>query len=189
MAAYADNSVGDSRTTVYLIENYDYLIKSGAPIISPVAYIPIWMNTMYMSIFGIFAHLGMPAGNTKIWLFISMTVLAGIAFLYRWRPRESGLLPADLVVISGFYSGFLMYAVNYQVYLEFRAPGLTLQGRYLFPVVGPMYVLMSYYLIQLVRINSVRLGIFTLVTLVFICSDFPYFLSFATPDWFAGLSR
>lgn len=189
MAAYADNSVGDSRTTVYLIENYDYLIKSGAPIISPLAYIPIWMNSMYMSIFGIFAHLGMPAGNTRIWLFISLTVLAGLAFLYRWRPRESGWLPAELVVISGFYSVFLMYAVNYQVYLEFRATGLTLQGRYLFPVIGPIYVLMSYYLIQLARTNYVRLGIFMLVTLIFICSDFPYFLSFATPDWFAGPSR
>ena len=185
MAAYAESAVGDSRTTVYLIENYDYLIKSGAPIINPVEYIPIWINTMYMSIFGIFAHLGMPAGVIKIWLLYSLTTLTCIAFLYRWRPRESGWVPADLVVISGFYSVFLMYVVNYQVYLEFRATGLTLQGRYLFPVIGPLYVLLSYYLIQLAKGRRVRLGIFSLVSLLFIVSDFPWFLSHATPEWFA----
>ena len=184
MAVSSDNSVGDSKTTVYLIENYDYLIKSGAPVISPVAYIPIWLNTMYMSIFGIFAHLGMPAGVAKIWLLYSLTALTGIAFLYRWRPRESGWIPAYLIIISVFYAIFLMYVVNYQVYLEFRATGLTLQGRYLFPVIAPVYVLMSYYLIQLAKVNSVRLVIFTLVSLFFSVSDFPWFLAHATPRWY-----
>ncbi|NTX00018.1 MAG: hypothetical protein HGB35_08870, partial [Geobacteraceae bacterium] len=188
MAVYSDNSVGDSKTTIYLIENYDYLKKSGAPIISPVAYIPIWMYSMFDSIFGIYAHLGMPAGVTKMWLFSPLIALAVIAFLYRWRPRESGWTPAHLAVISGFYAVFLMYAVNYLVYLEFRAPGLTLQGRYLFPVIGPAYVLLSYYLIQLAKVNSVRLVIFALASLLFIIFDFPWFLAFATPDWFTGPS-
>jgi len=186
MAMSVNNSVGDAKTTVYLIDNYDYLVKSGAPIISPVAYIPLWIYTMYGSTFGIFAHLGMPNSVTKTWLFVSLSALAGAAFLYRWRPKKSGWLPVYLAAITGCYALILMYAVNYATYLEFRATGLTLQGRYLFPVIGPMYVLLSYYLLQLAKGSYVRLGIFTLASLIFIGSDFPYFLSFATPEWFAG---
>lgn len=176
---------GDRNGTIYLIENYDRQKKSGAPVISPLAYIPIWMSVMFTGIFGICAHISMPCGSPKIWLFFILTAMSGIAFLYRWRPHASGWLPAYLVVISGFYGIFLMYAVNYATYLEYRAIPLALQGRYIFPVIGSIYVLSSYYLLQLSKANSFRLVIFSVVSLLFIVSDFPFFLSSATPDWFA----
>ncbi len=174
---------GDRDNAVDLIMNYEHLLKTGTPAIGPVEYIPIWVRGMMRGIFGIYAHLGMPCGLPKMYLFLSLLLLAGFAFMLRWRPRESGWMPAHLAFISFCYGLFLMYAVNYTTYIEYRLTWLALQGRYIFPVIGPIYVLLCYYLMQLARGRIARLGIFSLVTMIFIFSDFPYFLFYANSAW------
>jgi len=78
-----------------------------------------------------------------------------------------------------------MYVINYGSYLDSRATWLGLQGRYIFPVMCPMYVLLSYYLIHLFTGRRAQFVIFSVTAMIFIACDFPFFLSFATPDWFA----
>jgi hypothetical protein len=180
---------GDRDNTVDLIEDFDYLIKSGEPVIGPLAYIPIWVETMCAGVFGVFAHLPMPISEFKIFLFIGLIGLAVVAFLIRWRPREAGWLPAYLAVIAAFYTVFLMYAVNYRTYLDYLSTWLSLQGRYIFPVIGPIYVLSSCYLLRLFTGRSARLAVFAAVATFFIISDFPFFLSSVTHDWFSWSPR
>ncbi|MBK5276300.1 MAG: hypothetical protein JJE30_14805 [Desulfuromonadales bacterium] len=175
---------GDRDNTVGLIEDFDFQIKSGEPVISPLEYIPIWVETMCAGVFGVFAHLPMPITEFKIFLVIGLMGLAGLAFLIRWRPRETGWLPAYLGVIAAFYAIFLMYVVNYRTYLDYRSIWLSLQGRYIFPVIGPIYVLSSCYLMRLFSGRSWRLAVFVAVALFFIISDFPFFLSSVTSNWF-----
>jgi hypothetical protein len=62
---------------------------------------------------------------------------------------------------------------------------MTVAGRYMFPVLGPIYVLFSYYLLRLFMGRNVRLGISVVGALIFVAFDFPFFLSNVTSDWFA----
>jgi len=91
------------------------------------------------------------------------------------------------MVIAAFYGFFLMYGVNYQIYLYSGALGWALQGRYLFPVIGPIYVVSSYYLPRLFWSGRLQLGVVTAASVFFIASDFPYFLVHVTSDWFVPL--
>lgn len=183
MTSFIKNS-SDRGSTIALIEDYDYLIKSGEPVIGPLEYIPIWLETMCAGVFGVFAHLPMPITETKILLFIGLMGLAVFAFLLRWRPAKEGWLPAYLAITTIFYAFFFMYAINYRTYLDYRATWLSLQGRYIFPVIGPIYVLSSCYLLRLFSGRSARLVLCAMLSLFFIVSDFPFFLSSVTRSWF-----
>ncbi|MEI6703650.1 MAG: hypothetical protein WCL71_08970, partial [Deltaproteobacteria bacterium] len=74
--------------------------------------------------------------------------------------------------------------INFGSYLYYGTPGITLQGRYLFPVIAPVYVLMCHYLLILFRAEYLRLTVALATALLFVASDFPYFLMHATPKWF-----
>jgi hypothetical protein len=76
-----------------------------------------------------------------------------------------------------------LYRFNYQEYLDNGAPYVALQGRYIFPVIGPIYVLSSIYLMRLFQGRAARLAIFGLAAFIFIMSDFPLFLARITPEW------
>ena len=176
---------GDRGTTVALIEEYDYQKSNRIPPFNALEYIPIWIETMCMGIFGIFAHLAMPAGGFKILLFLSLLVLSGIGFLREWRPREDGWLAGYLALVAGFYAVFLMYYINYRTYLDYYATWLSLQGRYIFPVLSPICVLASIYLMRLCTGRGARLALFAASALLFILSDFPFFLANLSSGWFA----
>jgi hypothetical protein len=178
------SSPSDRGSTVALIEEYDHAVRNGEPVIGLPAYIPVWVATMLAGTFGIFAHLPLPVPWLKILMFLGVTALAGIGALMRWRPGEGGRLPLCLMIVAGFYAAFLMYAVNYRTYLEYRSLWLSLQGRYIFPVIGPIAILVSYYLLRLFSGSAARLAVFAVTALLFVLSDFPWFLSCVTPEWF-----
>ncbi len=82
-----------------------------------------------------------------------------------------------------------MYKVNYDTYLDYGEPSLTLYGRYLFIVMAPAYVLMCHYLLQLFRAGNIRFTLALATALLFIAYDFPWFLIHATPEWYSWLPR
>ena len=114
-------------------------------------------------------------------------ILSLVGFIVRWRPRESGWAPLSLATVAVCYSGFLMYKVNYDMYLDYGEPSLTVYGRYLFIVMAPVYVLLCHYLLQLFRANIIRFTLALATSLLFISYDFPWFLVHATPDWYTWL--
>jgi hypothetical protein len=116
---------------------------------------------------------------------VMMLSLAG--FIARWRPRESGWAPLNLAAVAVCYAGFLMFKVNYDTYLDYGEPSLTLYGRYLFIVMAPVYVLLCHYLLQLFRANNIRITLALATALLFIAYDFPWFLMHATPEWYTWL--
>ncbi len=183
------NKPADRNDTIYLILSYEDQKKKGLSAMGPLEYAPVWGRTMLGSIFGILAHQSMINEGVTIVPFVAILVLTGLAFLIRWRPREAGWLPACLAVIAVFYAVFLMYYVNYGTYRLYENPLIGLQGRYLFPVIGPIYVLVSCYLLRLFKGKAARLGTGIAAALLFIAFDFPYFLARVTPDWFAPAFR
>lgn len=180
---------GDKADTFYLLMNYENLKRNPQLWMGPLTYVKFWIQEILGTVFGIKAHLGMfkpPLYMLPVYL---VMLLSFLGFLIRWRPRESGWLPPCLVTIACFYAGYLMYEVNYDSYLNYGAPGLTLYGRYLFPVFGPFYVLLCYYLLRLCRAEYIRYALALATALLLISYDFPWFLMHATPEWFEWMPR
>lgn len=180
---------GDKADTFYLLMNYENLKRNPQLWMGPLSYAKVWFENMVASIFGIKAHLIMVKDSYYLIPLYVVMSLSFLGFLIRWRPRESGWLPPCLVAIACFYAGFLMYEVNYDSYLNYGAPGLTLYGRYLFPVLGPFYVLLCHYLLRLCRANYIRYALALATALLFISYDFPWFLMHATPEWYEWMPR
>jgi hypothetical protein len=180
---------GDRADTIYLIENYDALKNNRTELLGPVAYMVFWVQQVSAGIFGIFGHLQMANRGLTMWLFAALCALTCLGILVRWRPSEAAWLPSCLIAIAAFYVLFLLYSVNYRNYLYSGALGLGLQGRYIFPVLGPIYAVSSYYLLRLFGGEYGRRVVTGAVCLLFIASDLPFFLLHVTPDWFAPLFR
>ena len=86
--------------------------------------------------------------------------------------------------IAFFYALFLMLYENYQAYRYFGEISLTVQGRYLFPVLGAIYPVSSYYLTRLFRGRGPRLTLLTTACVIFISLGLPFFLFNVPADWF-----
>ena len=173
---------GDRADAVAVIESYERFKKSGGPM-GLASYAALWTKRMSSGIYGVFGHILMPTTWPLIAPIALVAALTVVALLVRWRPRDALWLPTQLLVITGFYLFFLFYKINYQAYLDSGTPYLALQGRYVFPVIGPIYVLSSFYLLRLFRGRGARLGIWGLAVVIFLVCDFPMFLSRITPEW------
>jgi hypothetical protein len=178
------NHPGDRSDTIYLIKNYIALKNNEFELLGPLAYAVFWVQQMSAGIFGILGHLSILNQGPTIWPFAVLSALTGLGILLRWRPSDAAWLPSCLMAIAAFFGFFLLYGFNYQIYLYSGALGWALQGRYLFPVLGPIYAVSSYYLPSLFRSWRLQLGVSTAACVLFIASDFPYFLSHVTSDWF-----
>lgn len=188
LAGEIDHPV-DKADTFYLLMNYEKMKHNPQLWMDLPAYVKFWFQNMLGTIFGIKGHLGMfkpPLYMLPVYL---VMVLATLGFLIRWRPREAGWLPPGLAAIALFYAGYLLYAVNYDNYLNYGEPGLTMYGRYLFLLIAPVCVLMCQYLLLLCRSEQLRWSVALATALLFIAYDFPWFLLHATPEWYDLLPR
>lgn len=178
----------DRDHTIRLIQNYAAQKQSGMHLLGPGRYIPVWVTGMLPGIYGIYGHLAMPNYGPTMMLVTLLVILSIIGFFLRWRPSrdEGGWHPLLLTFIAAFYVFFLMYYICYPIYLAFASSGVALQGRYAFPVIGPIYVLSSIYLLRLFKGKTARLILFGIAAFIFIASDLPFFLDNVTPEWFSG---
>jgi len=183
MAAKIDHP-GDRADTINLVGNYAQMQQSGEKPAGFLFYSALWTRNMMESTFGIKAHLGVANSGPSFIPLAILILLAGIAFLVRWRPWENAWLPSSLAAVVLSYGLFILCKINYPAYLEYNDFVMTVAGRYMFPVLGPIYVLFSYYLLRLFRGRNARLGISAAAVITFIASDFPFFLSSVTPEWF-----
>jgi hypothetical protein len=196
---------GDRLDTIGLVNNYAMLQQTGFKPMGLPTYSGFWFFQMMSSFFGIKSHMSVPnegfgllalaASGLGDHLDISdlgfsclalsiLILISAIAFLVRWRPWDMQWLPTCLVTIVVFYGSILMYKINYQSYLDFREVGLTVAGRYLFPVIGPIYVLSNLYLMRLFTGRNLRLTLALMAAIALVISDFPYFLIHVAPGWY-----
>ena len=178
---------GDKADTFYLLMNYEKLKRNPQLWLSPLSYATFWFQTMTASIFGIRAHLGMFKPPLYLLPVYVVMALAFLGFIIRWRPREAGWIPLSLAAVAVSYAGVLIYEVNYDSYLNYGEPSLTVYGRYLFIVMSPVYVLLCHYLLCLFRSELIRTTLALATALLFISYDFPWFLMHATAEWYTWL--
>ena len=180
---------GDKADTFYLLMNYENLKRNPQLWLGPFGYAKVWFQIMIATIFGIKAHLGMFKAPLYVVPVYAVAALAALGFAIRWRPREAGWLPPGLAAVALFYAGYLMYEVNYDSYLNYGEPSLTVYGRYLFPILVPVSVLACHYLLQLFRSHYIRLALALATALLCISYDFPWFLMHVTPEWYEWMPR
>jgi hypothetical protein len=178
---------GNKADTFYLLMNYEKLKKNPQLWLSPLSYANFWFQTMVASIFGIRAHLGMFKPPLYLLPMYLVMALAFLGFIIRWRPREAGWVPLGLAVVAVYYAGSLIYEINYDTYLNYGEPSLTVYGRYLFIVMAPVTVLLCHYLLCLFRSELIRNTLALATALMFISYDFPWFLMHATAEWYTWL--
>jgi hypothetical protein len=183
MAGQIDHQ-GDREATISLVQNYAQLQRFGYKPIGPFFYTAIWIRNMMESTFGIKAHLGIANSGLSFIPLAFILLLGFIAFLVKWRPNDADKLPLHMLVIAVFYCFILAYKINYPAYLEYRDVVITVAGRYMFPVAGPILALFCYYLLKLFKDRKTKMVILGACVLTFIVCDFPFFLSKATSDWF-----
>lgn len=180
---------GDKADTFYLLMNYENLKHNPLLWLGPFDYAKKWFWYMVNSIFGIRAHLQMYKGNAwmiPVYLLLGLSVLG---FIIRWQPQKGGWIPPSLMAVALFYAGFIMYHFNYDSYLVYGEPSLSVYGRYLFPVLAPVSVLFCHYLLQLFRNSYLRKGLALATVLLFIGYDFPWFLLHATSEWYQWMPK
>lgn len=149
--------------------------------INPVFYFPYWVVEMSKKIFGIMGDRS---------LFMSYEYLVpyfGFFFvwLYLLFKNRKKIAKEDkaLIVISLFYTLTVAYYVNYKAYIRTDWKDLALQGRYIFPVIGIIYVLFSKYFLKIK--NSKLFHILLAILLaVFILGNYGYFFANVSTDWF-----
>jgi hypothetical protein len=180
---------GDKSDTFYLLMNYENLKRNPNLWMTPFQYLKVWFESVAATIFGIKAHLPMYKDSRYLIPIYLLFAFSLSGFIARWRPGQSGWLPPCLALIAGYYAGFLLYRVNYDNYLNYGVPGITLQGRYLFPIMGPFYVLLCIYLLRLFRSDYIRISLALATAILFIAYDFPWFLAHATPNWYEWMPQ
>jgi hypothetical protein len=175
---------GDRKDATNIVENYAYRQQAGFKPLGPLPYTAMWILQMLSTSFGIKAHLGMPNHGFS---FIPLTVLVLCvltAYVVRWRPWDLNWIPSSLLGVSVCYAAFLLIKINYPNYLDSTDIVFTVAGRYIFPVMGPVYAVSCLYLMRLFKGDKGRLMLAATAALILITSDFPFFLSRVTPEWY-----
>ena len=179
----------DKADTFYLLMNYQKMRNNPNLWMGPLDYGKYWLQAMITTIFGIKGHMVMFKEPPYLLPIYALAALAALGFVVRWRPRDSGWLPPGLAAVALFYAGFLLYQINYDSYLTYGEPSLTVYGRYLFPIMVPVAVLFSRYLLLLFHNEYLRRTLTLAGAMLFIAYDFPWFLAHVSPSWYEWTTR
>jgi hypothetical protein len=187
MKASDIKSEGDRADTLYLLMNYEKMKADPSLWMGFADYALCWIDNVVGTTMGIKAHRLMFKDVRYNWPLYILSALSLLGFALRWRPGgEASWLPPALAFTVFSYAWYLLHEINYPAYRYYGTPGITLQGRYLFPVMAPACALFCTFLLTLFSGRTIRLALAAATALLFICYDFPYFLAHATPEWYAG---
>jgi 4-amino-4-deoxy-L-arabinose transferase-like glycosyltransferase len=179
---------GDRDHAVRLLQNERAYQRSRPKLLPRWDYIQIvWVQAMKPTIFGIQAHLSMVKDPSAL-LPYNLVLFAAFVLWVRgagWGPFERPW--TYLAAVAVFYFLFLIGYVNYGFYTSSHAPFLGVQGRYLFPILIPTYLVAARFLLEPFR-RAMQIAILIVISIVFILGDFPYFLRHDSPNWYVTTS-
>ncbi|MDD2224796.1 MAG: DUF2142 domain-containing protein [Candidatus Shapirobacteria bacterium] len=141
---------------IFFFQRWLYLVEEGT--INIVSHVSLIKDPIFVEIFNIL-------------LIISLLFLVWCLV----RKRNKNILLLFLIFLG--YVLFIFFGVNYSTYLKTRNELEGVQGRYLFPVLGPLVIIMAYSLLNVFKNKLINILIFCFVSFFFIYSDFGYFYS------------
>lgn len=174
---------GDRMDALYLLNIAKRYRENPFPLMNRVEYVPTWLTIVLNRTVGIFAHASLRKYSYPFTIYVVIYLASLVLFIRYWRPDDGRGMVTDAFVLTLFYALVLMQYVNYPIYLSSLTVGKVVHGRYLFPVIVPLYGMMSFYFLKPFG-GKVQAILLVAVSLYFIWGDFPYFLMHAGPEWF-----
>ncbi len=142
----------------------------------------VWEQAMKPSIFGIQAHRSMLRSPNELWVYGAICFAALLLLVRAIRFDGSDNLWLGMVAVVFGYYLFLVGYYNYTGYLHNHALLLGVQGRYMFSVFVPLYLVMAEFLLRPFQ-KWGQIMVAVVVAAVFIMGDFPYYLGRVTEVW------
>lgn len=176
---------GDRGGAVYLLQQAAREKGEKNPYrMSRLRYAPAWFELMSSKIFGIMGHQSMEKQRPELLPYYLILVIALGMCLFTFNRTDLGGLTPYLVALSLAYALIIMLLVNYRTYSHSGVIVLALQGRYLFPVIIPMMLLVAEYGTGRWphRWQQGLSGV--LLATICMANEFPWFLHHAGPEWF-----
>jgi hypothetical protein len=174
---------GDRMDALYLLDVAKRYRENPFPLMNRAEYVPTWLTIVLNRTVGIFGHLSLRKYSYPFAAYVVIYLVSLVLLIRYWRPDDGRGMVTDAFLLTVFYAVVLMQWVNYPIYLSSLTVGKAVHGRYLFPVIVPLYGMMSFYLLKPFggRAQAILLAA---VSLYFLWGDFPYFLTHAGPEWF-----
>ena len=149
------------------IDVFNMIIKGER--IGPVRYFFRWFPNLMSKIFGIMGDSSLHLPYYLVALFI-LFFLAG-AVLIISNKRKLTKIDKYLLTILLFYTAILFFTQNYPMYLTYNHYYLGLQGRYIFPVISIIYILLtkSFFFIKNKKLRNIVLISFSIL-LIYSCN-------------------
>ena len=164
--------------TLGLLQRAEWQEQNGAPFeaLSRVAYAKPWYLYMLRSTYGILGHTEMYRSLRALIPF--SIVFASTVLILALRAARRRLSASEVILITTilFYITVLMQFTNYPAYRAFHELGMGVQGRYLFPLLLPVYGLIAKSLVSS-SIRNLNVVIVVALTLLFVYGDFVFFVS------------
>lgn len=165
-------------------QNY-YELEANAPpkseLLSFYLYLPHWIYLMIDRTFGIFTNLKMGLSYNGFTSYFLVFLLSLLFFIRTFDRNKFEHIFFSLLITV--YLLILMLFTNYQMYLSNGIIHAAVQGRYIFPILVPIYSLVSLSLLSL-KNKYLRILIIFVVSLIFIFGNIPFFIQNVTEEWF-----
>ena len=145
-------------------------------------YVLEWVQVVVARTYSVAAHLSLFKYEQDYYAYYAVYALAGGIWAFRFRELLTPYLGGiGFLVFS--YTAILMQVVNYGNYRGTGFSGLALTGRYMFPVLVPLYMLTAHALLAKMP-RWWQLTVALVVAVLFVGGEFPWFLRLAGPEWF-----
>ncbi len=131
---------------------------------------------MQQSTYGVFGHVMLRRNSEGLLLYTTIFALTAFSIAVRIRQRKVSAIDLALIGIPLLYVFILMQIVNYPTYLRFHEFHIAVAGRYLFPLVLPIYAIIAKYVMS-VSNRRFQLGIATTLAIIFLYGDFIFVMT------------
>jgi hypothetical protein len=150
----------------------------------PIRYAGVWTYEMTMRVIGIMGDSSLFASIYIIPFYLLFLLGAIVMAIKYWK--KSNVVIKYLSITTLFYLLVLMIVQHYNMYLQRNIPTLSLQGRYMFPVISSFYILCVYFLSK-IQSKRVRNIVLILLAVLFVLGCFPFFFSNVDWNWFGSV--
>lgn len=178
----------DRSTTLRLIEAEHNRRERGETFspVDRVSYAWFWLGTVLLQITGVSAHASLVKSGLGFGLYQLFFVAGIFALVRHLKGSDANGHAFEALILFGSYTLFLMQYVNYGAYVSSHSASVALQGRYVFPVLVPLYGLLSLYMMKPLS-RTAQYALFAAVAALFIWGDIVYFVSTAGAVFFQGV--
>lgn len=152
--------------------------------LDPIRYTGVWIWEMTRRTVGIMGDDSLFASNVIVPFYIFFLLISTVIGGLNWKKFSREIKYISIVTL--FYSLVLLFVQNYDMYLKRSYPALALQGRYIFPVIAPLYILIVLSF-GMIKRKWLRVLIFVGLIALFIIGGLPFFISNVDPSWFGSI--